>query len=511
MKKKILLPMASLAILGTIASASSLSLVKAEDGTSWSDETKTSFVNFFLSPLKMESDFKISYYGDDVIFHSEDQISSTRRHLKVTASSGELTQFIGETSIYADENDYAYSESISLANEVVGEALTDSSDNQVSYSTYYSPWFKLPSSYSVSNFSKYFEVASAESGYSVTLTGLGEGILLPRLISYLPQLDSFNYDTSSYKESIEDFVILTNSEGLPTSMSFRLVYSDRYGGTYQKYETTLTALDEVVGLVPYTPTSTSEEQAELDALLSELGEKVLTGNFTQHTEYLIEYTDTTTGNATQVASGISYNCYYELDSNPYQGGEHFPLMLCDFELESTEYGLTLCGIYYFADSSAYCRTGVSPEEDFIEPLDSATYTSIDAVTPGVQDISSDFYTKNSDGQFVFDLSSVDFDTYYFSYSLLEEVMGIGDYYGTYSGYFMSGSYAFDMDSLKVYKNSDGNFVTELKVTSQAVPYTGYYLVAKSVYSDFGTTSLEAVNNATIQDCLEVVKAYEATI
>lgn len=513
MKKKVLLPMASIAILGTIAGASSLSLVKAEDA-SWSDETKTSFVDFFLGAVDMESDFTLSYYGDGVLFHSSDQISSTRRHLYLTANYDGTSQFIGETSIYAGSDGYAYSESLSIGNEVASSALTDDDDAQIVYADYYSSWFKLPSTYSVSSFSKYFSVASSDTGYTVTLTSLGEGILLPRLISYLPQLDSYNYDTSSYKEQIGDFEILCDASGLPTSMSFNLIYSDRYGGTYQHYDTTLTSIEEVTGITPITPTSSEEDRAELDTLLSELSEKILTGNFTQTTEYLIEEG----GVLYETVDPITYNCYYELDSNPATGGSHYPLMLSDFPLEADSYGLTLVGLYYFADDGYYCQTGISPEEDFIEPINSYTYSDIASIVPAVYSISSDFYTKKtvtgttgtSTTGFVFDMASVDFDSYYFSYSLLEQVLGIGDYIGTYGGYFMSGSYAFDLQHLTIYKEGD-TYVTELSAASQALSDSDQYLVARSVFHSFGSTDMEAVDDVNIQNCLEVVKAYESMI
>lgn len=495
--KKAFLTLSLVALLSSCSSFADL----LGDEASFTDEQKTSFVNFFLNPIKVESDIHFSYYSDEVTFHSVDQIAPTRRHLYMTAEYQGTSTFIGETSVYG-KDDAAYSETLSLQNEVVSEAILDSDENPVSYSQYYSSWFKLPSSYSLSSFSKYFSVASSGSGYSVTLTPIGAGILLPRLADYLPSVDSSTYDSASYKETFEDFVIGCDENGVPTSMSFRLIYSDRYGGTYQEYSSALSSIEEAVGILPYEPTSSASDREELDALLSELGAKLEVGNFTTHTQYYLE--DASGG---RERTELSYNCYYELDSTPSDGG-HYPLMLSDYELEASEYGLTLTGLYYWADDGLYCPTGVSPNSSFIEPLNSTTYEDVASCVPGIHEISSSFYEKNSDGSFSFDLASVDFDTYYFSYSLVEEVLGVGDYVGTYLGVLKASSSSFNLQELTFYKDGE-NYVAELRAVSQVS--SSYYLTAQVTFSSFGTTSLEEVDNATIASCLELVKEYERTL
>lgn len=484
----------------SVGYALSSSPIEAKAAETWGESASSAFISFFEGAVKLNSDLSISTYGDSYAFKLEDQVSSSARHLKIDVyRDGAYAGLLGETSVYADESDNAYLEALSIANEVTSSAIVDSNYDNVSFSENYGGFWTLPSTLSSGNFTSYFSVTSTDVGFSVTPTELGAGYLYTGLSAFLPTIDSSTYDQFSYQEDFLDFVITTDSTGLPNGMSFSFVKYDRYGGTIEDYDVTLSAIDAVTGLVPVTTSLSADDQTWIDDALSSLQAKLNVGNFTQNSAFYVY----SSGNF--YTTDYNYNCYYELDSD---GTKYAPLMLCDFELEDEDNGTTLVGLYESGD--VFYTLGISPESDYLAATTSATYSSIEEVVPAPNEISTDFYTLTTDEEgnrtYSFDLYSVAYDDYSFCYDILEALVGVGDYTALYSGIFLYATSTFYFDTLMLTFTSEG----ELSAIDLVYIYAASsYVLFETTFSNFGTTDISSVDDANIKGCLEVLARYEA--
>jgi len=469
------------------------------------------FNSYYEIDTRCEIPYQISGYQYDIYATIVDKVSEDSRYnqylLQYTVGGQSSVRALGTGEFFysADDDGYAVEEYISIENEIVSRSITNTDGEQVEFlGNYNSPFYNLAVK-KASEISSYFEISTAETGYFLSLNDAGYDLLEESFNNFFNQFTYkyvANFDAKTHRRSIKNVTLSLDADGTPTSMAFNRVESDFYGAVVEGYSSTFVALDSVpeLGVVE---SSLTEEQAEyFDTQIASLNKNAFaTGNFTQ-TTVINDYVPNSDYTAL-VKEEYTYHNYYDASNK---------IMLSDYEANDSTYGLTYIGTYYYSESYgsdyAYTILGISPEQGFYGAL-STSYPAFDSVSEFAPTLSVShafFSYSESDSKktYTFDISSFNYDDYYFSLDLLESVLGQTDPCVIIGSFVADSSYNFDFQSLVYEFDADGN----LSITLNYNGYYGYACSFVTTFSDIGTTDINAVaeSNSAVKDCLSLLSS-----
>ena len=330
------------------------------------------------------------------------------------------------------------------------------------------------------------------------------GLLLNDFLNNFQTFNDYTWDTTTVNQYLKDLVITTDSTGLPLKFSCYLVTADRFGGTYEIIESEFSKLDSVSTLTSMEPVldEESDEYTALVDALNALYTKILDGNF-------IEYVDL---GSNSTFNQKTYKNYYDFDKEGKLNEEttHLNLMLSNYELIDTNQGSTFTGlnygtIYLYDEEqttlNAYYGYGISPDSDYADILYSNYWTDMADVLPKINTISPDYFDYDqAETIYTFELSSFPFLDYNFGFSILDALLGQGDYLShVQPTYTADSNYSsFDFSKLTIDLSETDKPVFALTYTNS----TGTENTTTVYFDDFGTADMH--QDANLQRCLAVI-------
>lgn len=442
---------------------------------------------------KIESSISFNYTADKI--YEVDEMSSTARSQKIYQNDANGTLIF--ENHFVNDGGNAYREYLDINNTVQKKAITDSTGNNiVSYAAYSgTPFNFLTTSYSqkvigdssIGTYALYvnslFEVRETTADSLVLgLTGDGEGKATSFLTTFFATKDSFGWDAATLRNSIKDFSLTLGIDGTMKAMSFTRVKQDRFGGIYEKYNSTISSIQQVSGLATVQGTMTAANATKLTTALSALKTKLETGNFTL--------------DINSFSGNLVYKSYYDLATTD----THLGMMLSDLELTDATRGKTFVGVAINADG-AYNNIGVSPDNNSTDVINNDTYPNIASIIPQIGNLSSDFFTTSDGKTFVMDLQGKIWNDYAFSYSLLGALFGTADYPSAFEGNYLDdqSTYTFGFVDLTLTVADDGTVTPKLNYRADGRSYT-----SSVNYTNFGTTDLRNTGNADITKSVQIV-------
>ncbi len=460
------------------------------------DERAEAIASFFTGAIEIETSVETSY--GDYTYSITDQISSSARNtLTIRNEDGRVLE---RESYIADDDGLSVREYLSISNVVKQEEL--STDFALNYG---SPFASLTSA----NITSYFDATETSTGYAYSFNDLGLGAYNQKFITFYEMHDEYTWDDYSTADQIRNFNLYTDENGNPTSWDFYLVRSDRFGGIYEHYTSTLTAISACDALTSYEAASDETHATALTNAIYNLSVKLeaSAGNFTEDFEWTVGDTTTT------------YSNYYDLfyttyDDTLYESDEDaLGIMLSDNPLEDSSYGTTYTGIawgYVSSTDSSYNTTytygyyylGVSPESDYYSLLSTDCWTSLAEVMPLVGDLSADFFSYDSTtDSYEWDLANFTYRSYESSLDIIYALFGVGDYPSAYQSNYVwdLDTTTFNFQNLSIKLDADGEIDT---MTLDYINYNNVECSTTVSFRDFGTTDLTA--NNTILSCLRTL-------
>ncbi len=492
-----LIPLTLSAVACSEIDAVSLATVReAADSTT----RAKAIAEFLENPYQADSAVTTSY--DSNTYQISDQVSSSARNTVTVLNGERVTE---RHSYIADSSGNAIREYLSISNVIEQEDL------ETDFDYYYGSPF---SGIVYSNVNVYFNYESYEGGYVYTLNTLGVGTYNQRLITFYSMHDDYVWDSYTSADTVKNFKLYTDSDGNPTSWDFYLVRSDKFGGIYEHYTTTLTSITECDSLASYSAQSDETHDTALKNAIASLAEDIAnsSGNFTEDFQWTVGTTTT------------NYSNYYDLfytyndDSDLYvEDSDHLGIMLSNNPLIDSSYGTTYTGLawgYVSSTDSSYNTTytygyyylGVSPEADYYSFLSTDCYDTLVEVVPLIGTLSSNFFVYNETSDtYEWDLAEFPYIDYESSLAIIYALFGVGDYTSA-----VQSNYVWDLDSV------DFNFQklsialdNAGEIDTMTLDYINYNNVACSTtvsFKDFGTTDLE--NDEVIAGCLDILFAED---
>lgn len=442
---------------------------------------------------KVESSISFNYTDEKI--YEIDEMSSVARAQKIYQNDANGALLF--ENHFLNDGGNAYRQYLDLSNTVQKKAITDSTgNNQVSYAAYSgTPFNFLTTSYSqkvigdnsIDTYVKYvnslFEVKeSSADSITLGLTGDGEGKATSFFSTFFATKDSFGWDSVTLKESIKDFSLVLNADGTMKSMTFTHIKQDRFGGIAEKYDSTLSTINQVSELETIKGTMSADNSKKLTDALTGLKTKLEEGNFTV--------------DINSFDGQLKYKSYYDLGTT----GNHLGMMLSDLELTDATRGKTFVGVAINSDGQ-YNNIGVSPDAGSTDILNNTTYADIASIVPQIGKLSADFFTTTDGKTFEMDLENKIWNDYAFSYSLLGALFGTADYPSASEGNYLndSSSYTFGFEKLTLTVSDDGTISPKLDYKVSEQSYSSLV-----TYSDFGTTNLQTTSNADFNKAVQIV-------
>ena len=428
----------------------------------------------------------------DTTYRLVDEVGETARNTMTAIGNG-----IGERHSYIrDEDGNTIEETLNIHNDVVSTALDDGQTEPTPIdfdSTYGSPFQALTED----NIDKFFTLEETEEGYRVLPSAYGEPILATSLDAFYPMHDSYTWDSYSLTSYADDIVITADENGIPETLSFDHVKTDAYGGIVEHVEATLEVLPSIPRLAPIASTLPASEREALQNAIDTLGDNIRSGNFTQRV-LMTEAGD----------SGLPaiYRNYYDL---PYTGDmeEGLGLMLSDFGGLNDGTGTVYTGLGYGWQSDesqqvtyGYWAVGVTPVSGQFGMVSNEFYPSIAQAIPTLSQLSADFFEKEEEGVYRFDLSAFEHYNREFAIEVLTAILGVGDYLSHISAQFYvddSVALTFGFKTLTIDITKPENPTFELTYLDTA----GTLQTTQTSFSDFGTTDLRTVDS--LSDAVDI--------
>ena len=462
-------------------------------------ERAATIASFFNNPIEIGSAVTTSY--DSNTYEITDQVSSSARNtLTVRTTDGRVLE---RESYVKSSSGYAVREYLSISNTIKQET------SEYDFSLYYGSPFEGMTS---SNVTSYFDVEATSSGYTYAMNTLGVGKYNQMLVTFFAVHDDYVWDDYSYAYTVKNFNILTDEDGNPQSMDFYVTKTDRFGGIWEHYSSTLTAIEACESLTSYEAQSDATHAAALNNAISSLSSKLANscGNFTEDFVWTVGNTVT------------EYSNYYDLfytiyddDSLYNSDDDSYGIMLSNNPLIDSDYGTTYTGLawgYVSSTDSSYNTTytygyyylGVSPDEDYYSFLSSDCYQTLVEVLPLIGDLSGDFFTYDSESNtYEWDLENFTYRSYESSMAIIYALFGVGDYCSAYQS-----NYVWDLDAVEFnFQNLSIALDESGEISTMTLDYVNYNDVECSTtvsFKNFGTTVLE--NDPAIKTCLEVMGA-----
>lgn len=423
----------SLALL--LASCTSTSLTKTADIKKANDYSaiNSAFCSFFNDDFQASTIMTNTYNG--VTLTILDQVSDSAK-TTILYEDGQAisTQFIVENSSGIAVESY-----LDISNTVQTRSLSSSLAFDGNYG---SPLSAVTSD--STKLETYFTITEAEDGYDYTATATGISMLTQAFNSFFEfYQDSYTWDSKTQQDLLSSLTIHTSSTGTPETMDFIKTRKDHFGAMKVGYASTLSTIaeGELLTLEPDTFNGSDEALTALETSLDLLATNLSSGNFRQ---------DVTLPNSDLVSGGYSnYSNYYQFTTD--SDGGIYGAMLQNIPYEASTYGKTYIGLAVDSDGEIY-QAGSSPESDVIGATGSDTFTSVSEIVPLIDTIGAGHFTYDeSTATYTFELDDYLYNDYYFSFSILEALLGVGDPGIYLFGYMLrdSSSYSFDFHYLSI--------------------------------------------------------------
>jgi len=460
--------------------------------------------------------FNLGSYEFDIQATIVDKISATNHYNSYelidiyTNGSNTFQGTLGSGEFFyaANSSGNTVEKYIDVSNTIQERLITNTSGEYVKFlGNYNSPFYNLVSK-SAAEIASYVEINSTDNGYKLTFNTKGQNLL------FSPFENFFNkfiikyicpFESKSQKTEIKDIEILLDSNGNPSSMTFKRIEKDYYGAVAESYSSTFSSLESVPTLSPITSTLTADQKSAFTTVTNNLYTNAFsTGNFTQTVE-IHDYTLNDDETA-YVENNYTYHNYYDSTNK---------IMISDQTLYDSSYGETYMGVAYISSSSyssdkEYNIIGISPSESFYSALssDGSTYDSFVEFTPKVNEISPDFFTYSTDESsnsiYTFDISTFNYADYYFCLDIVADLFGLGDpsyYLGSFVG---NSSYEFIFKTLTFTIDSSSNL--SIRLDYQDIYEKDCYVITS--YSDIGSTNIYTVakTNEKINACLQTMSS-----
>lgn len=485
MKKKSLLLVLPL----FLSSCSAVDGIYAVKNAAKADETETvlsNLVDTLCNPLKLDATITSNFTAQR---HLVDEVDATSRvHSVYTGDKLFSTNFYSRN---ADGN--TIESTLNISNQVV-DTLMDEGDTEATPidfdSTYGSPFQGLDAN----NVKKFFTVKADGEGYLVETTSYGEGILSTSLATFYPMNDTYTWDTRSVTAYADNITFSADKDGKITTLTFDEYKVDAYGGIKAQVEVDLEKVSAVQELSPVTSKLTADQASKLDQVLLDLGQKISGGNFTQ----TITMTELPSSNP--LHKGVTYKNYYDLPYANNDPSNGLGLMLSSRALsDGTNAVYTGLGYGWLGGENeteidyGYWAVGCTPATGKFGMVSNEFYTDIDAATPTLRNLSSDFFTIDSTGVYHFDLDSFPYYNREFAVETMTAILGVGDYLSHISGQFYlsdTTTMDFDFDDLAIAFDKDGNLVFTLTYKDAE----NEEQTTETSFAEFGTTDLQKVDS-----------------
>lgn len=480
--------------------------------TSISSEVKTNFYNFLTGNYQLNTIAEIPFMGKTIKANIVDKVSEDLHHsvysLDLTVSNQTLEIASGEF-FYAEGSDLNTVEKyIAIDNTIQERKILDRNSNPIRFEGNYNSPFYYLNDIEIDNLESYFDISQTNSGYLFKLTQAGLDLFTTSFNVFFNQFSSkfiYNYDEKTHTTSLKDLVVTTDNLGNPTEMEFTRVEADFYGATYEYYSSSFTKLDEVPSLEPVVnPDLTSSQKEKFTTSLNSLYDEVKKGNFTQ-TVQVKSHTLDQSNNV--VSYDYTYNNYYDLVADGAIDHASLGMMFSDLALYDVTNGETYIGLAYSSEQSSYYAIGVSPEANYSGALDENYYADVNDLLPSVGKFGVDLFScSENEGTYTysFDLANFNYNDFYFSVSVLDNLLGLGDPISRL-GMIVNDTvtYEYALQNLDIVISSDNKITFSLD-------YLDSYNEESNVtisFSDFGTTNLEEVE--ALQPVLETLNYVAA--
>lgn len=467
--------MKSIFMLSSLLLIPFVNLVSVQNVKSTSDnEIYSNVSSFFKGTYRITSTVKSNI--SNTTFTVIDEVSNNGKTSLIKDAKGNLLK--GQYII--SEGGIAKEQYLDISNNI---CKRDVSSTAVLFSDYFaSPFEKIVSS--VEDIQKYFSI-SKETSY-ITFTASEEAIakvtnVFNSFFSFVN--DTYPWDVKTVKETVKGLSFACDLEGNPTSMSFKKIKRDCYGGMVETYSSSLEKIDQITSLKGNSYNGNDDSKSKLENALNALSSNLNGYNFKQTV-------------TTPLLGELSpYHNYYQFNEQGYG------LMLCDIGFHEQSYGTTYLGMTYSDAEDGYYMIGVSPDSDYYAAAsDDVEHNLFDCI-PLIRNLSVDHFTYNQfSSTWTFDLENFLFNDYNFSINLLKVLFGTNDPIAFKFGYYFydSANYIFDFNQLNISLSKDNALSFTLRFTD----FNGDNQYVTTTFSDFGLVDLST--HATLKDAFNVL-------